>query len=272
MRVQVRHALPLQLDGLPTRRSLRHLDRSRPFERLNLQLRPQRRLRKRDRHHAMQIVAIALEELVRLHIQHNVQIARRPGKLTRLALARVANPRILLHARRHLHQNRVLCLHPRLAFARRARINNQSPRPAAHRAGPRHRKEPLLKSLLAAPATLRTRHRGLALRSARTLAVRARLHPPDRDLLLLAEDRLLELQRQVIPQIASTLTARSPAAAVAAHIEHLAEKIAEDIPQVLSIEALCTAKAAASKRIPPTPILNHTIPIPPILRPLPLIP
>src|SRR5260370_18244668 len=118
----------------------------------------------------MQVVAIALEELVRLHIQHHVQIARGPAKLPGFALALVSNARILLHTRRHLHQDRVLRLNPRLALARRARIDDQRTRTAAHRAGPRHREESLLDSLLPAPAALRTGHRGLTLGPARALA------------------------------------------------------------------------------------------------------
>src|SRR5260370_33728700 len=177
--------------------------------------------------------ARAVKDCVPFNIKQTIQTPRGREKLPRPALARVANPRILLHARRYLHQDRVFRLHPRLALARHARVNDQRSRTAAHRAGPRHRKEPLLEPLLPAAAALRPRHRALALRRARTLAIRARLHPPDRDLLLLAEDRLLQLPRQVVPQLASTLRARGLASACATHVEHLAEQIAKDIPQVL---------------------------------------
>ena len=114
-----------------------------------------------------------------------------------------------------------------------ARIDDQRSRAAADRARPRHGEESLLKPLLPAPAALRAGHGSLALGRARSLAVRAGLHAADRDLLLLAEDRLFELQRQVVAQIASALHARSLAAATAAHVEHLAEQVAEDVAQVL---------------------------------------
>src|SRR6185312_4665590 len=98
---------------------------------------------------------------------------------------------------------------PRLAAAGLAGIDDQRAGSAADRAGPRHREESLLKALLAASAALRTRHRSLALGRARALAVGAGLHAPDGDLLLLAEDRLLELERQVVAQVASALHPRS---------------------------------------------------------------
>ena len=61
-------------------------------------------------------------------------------------------------------------------------------------------------------------------------AVVARLLPADADLLLHAEDRLFKLQRQVVAQVAPALHPRSPPRA--AHVEHLAEQIAEDVAQV----------------------------------------
>ena len=172
--IQVRNPLAPQLELPAALRSLGNLDRLDAFQRLDLKLRPQRRLRKRDRHHAVQVVAVTLEELVSLDVQDHVEIARRPAELPGLALTLVADPRVLLDAGRNLHQDRVLGLDPRLAAARRARIDDQRARSAAHRAGLRHREEALLEPLLAASAALRAGHRLLALRRAASVAVPCR--------------------------------------------------------------------------------------------------
>ena len=51
----------------------------------------------------MQVVAVALEEVVRPDRKHNVQIALGTARAARVAFARVADARSLFHARRHLH-------------------------------------------------------------------------------------------------------------------------------------------------------------------------
>ena len=68
----------------------------------------------------MQVVAIALEELVRLHLEHDVEIAGRSAELAGVAFAAVANARVVFHARRHLHHDLVLARDARFAVARLA--------------------------------------------------------------------------------------------------------------------------------------------------------
>src|SRR6185437_13429892 len=102
--VQVWNALGAQLKGLAALRALGNLQRRRAFEGLNLQLCAQRGLRERDGHHAVQVVAVALKELVRLHAEDHIQIAGRPAEASCFALALVANARVLLDARRNLDE------------------------------------------------------------------------------------------------------------------------------------------------------------------------
>jgi hypothetical protein len=71
------------------------------FERRHLDFRAERGLDETHRHFAKQIVAVALENLVRLDVQHHIQIARRPAAKTRLAISRRAQARTGVHARRN---------------------------------------------------------------------------------------------------------------------------------------------------------------------------
>ena len=59
--------------------AFRNLQHVVAFESGNADFGAQRRLRKRDRNYAVQIVAFALEERMLLHVQHYVQVARRPA-------------------------------------------------------------------------------------------------------------------------------------------------------------------------------------------------
>ena len=72
----------------------------------------------------------------------------------------------------------------------------------------------------------------------------------DADLGLLAKDRLFKGDRHLVAKIASALRARGTAIA-AADIEHLAEKIAEDVADVLRAgEGAAIAADAAHPRVP----------------------
>ena len=75
--VQIRNTAPAHTELFPALRAFRNLQRHRAIDPRNLDLRAQRRLRKADRDHAMQIVSFALKEVVRANREHNVQIAAR---------------------------------------------------------------------------------------------------------------------------------------------------------------------------------------------------
>ena len=103
---------------------------------------------------------------------------------------------------------------------------------AANRAGARNGEEALLESRCPRPphcgqvaGPCRARRRSPALP-----AISMRLMVTVR---LLAEDRLFELERQVVANVAAALCTRGRRA-IAAHVEHLSEKVAEDVAQVRS--------------------------------------
>src|SRR6185437_13096732 len=93
--VQVWNALGAQLERLAALRSLRNLQSRGPLQRLDLKLCAQRRLWERDRHHAVQVVAVALKELMRLDAEDHIQIAHGSAEASCFALALVANARVL---------------------------------------------------------------------------------------------------------------------------------------------------------------------------------
>ena len=68
-------------------RALGQVDLGLAGERRHLDAAAERGRRHRHRHRAMQIVAVALEDLVRLDAQLDVQVARRPAVGSRLAIA-----------------------------------------------------------------------------------------------------------------------------------------------------------------------------------------
>mmetsp|Transcript_8074 Transcript_8074/g.15670 ORF Transcript_8074/g.15670 Transcript_8074/m.15670 type:complete len:339 (-) Transcript_8074:288-1304(-) len=112
-----------QLDfGLATQR--RHLDRA-----------AQRRSDHRHRHRAVQVVAIALEDVVLLDPDLDVEIAARPAVDAGLAIARGADAHALVDAGRDLDLQRLGLLDLALAVAGHAGVGNDLAAAVAVRAG-----------------------------------------------------------------------------------------------------------------------------------------
>src|SRR5262249_34851363 len=152
---------------------------------------------------------VAAEERVLLHADDHVQVARRPARGSRLALARDPELAARVDARRDLHVQ--LALHGQLSLAAAvlARVRDDAAGPAAAPAGAGDAEEPLLERDLAA-ASARGAGRGLGARGrARAVADRAVLGPWDLQRGLGAESRLLERQLEVVAQVGPA--ARPPA-------------------------------------------------------------
>src|SRR5580698_6007466 len=66
-----------------------------------------------------------------LHVQHDVQISRRPPELSDLARARKADSRPVLNSRGNFRVDRALPEYAPLASTLRARIGNHAARPLA---------------------------------------------------------------------------------------------------------------------------------------------
>src|SRR5262249_28018921 len=116
----------------------------------------------RDRHAAMQVRAVALEELMRRERKENVEVAVRPAAHAGLALAGEANARAVLDARRHAHRERALAHDAAGARAARTWIVDHLTASLARHTGALEREEALLVAHLAGAAAGRA---GLRLRA-----------------------------------------------------------------------------------------------------------
>src|ERR1700744_2072744 len=161
----------------------------------------------------MQIVPLALEVRMRLHCQHNVEIACIAAVAARIAFPLVADARAIFHASRNLHLDGVLLLHAPFTDAGVARFDDHLAGSAADGTGACDGEETLLEAHLPAAGALLANRRRLALRGTGAAGPPADAHALERDRRLLAEARLLELDRQVVADIAATLCARCPPAA-----------------------------------------------------------
>ena len=168
---------------------------------------------------------------MRRHVEHHVEIARRPAAAPVLALAREAQSRAAVDARRDAHLDLAPLLDLSPAAALRAGVLDHAPRAAAARAGPRQGEESLGEAHLAAPAAAGAGHRLGAAPAAAAAARRAALEARDVERLFVSERRLLESDLEVVAQVGSGR--RSPGAPPrAAEQVAEAEEVAQDVAEI----------------------------------------
>src|SRR5690606_6419629 len=105
-------------------RAFGQLDLGRAGERGNLDDAAERGGRHRHGHLAVQVVAVALEDIVLLHADLDVEIARRPSIDSRLAVAARTDAHAVVDAGRDLHLQRLAFLHAADAVAGRAGVGD----------------------------------------------------------------------------------------------------------------------------------------------------
>src|SRR5208283_3297983 len=142
--VEMGHALRAKTKFLPALCAFRNLQHGRTFERGYLHLGAERRLRERDGQDAMQVIAIALEELVRLDREHDVQIAGGSAEATGIALALIADARSLFDSCRNADVDHVLALDATISAAHAAGIRDHRACASACVAGPGNGEKALL--------------------------------------------------------------------------------------------------------------------------------
>src|SRR6516162_7728458 len=130
------HALAAQPE-LPSRlRPLRDADPGLPaVERPDHELSAERSLDHRDRHPAVEIGAVALENRMRLDREKDIEIAGRPAAQSRLSLAAEPNPRPVLDAGGNVDRKRPLSRYAAGAPAHVARTVDRLSAPVTGRAG-----------------------------------------------------------------------------------------------------------------------------------------
>src|ERR1035438_990196 len=189
--VHVGNAAPADAQLLAALRTLGNLEGDRAVDAGHLNLSAQRCLWKADGYDAVQVLAIALEEVVSADGEHDIQIAAGTARAARVAFAGAADAGSMLDARRHFDIQRAFGADARLTSAGLAGIANNRAPTAASAAGAGHGEETLLIANLA-PALALGAGRGAAAGGAATaLAVLAGLKAAYLDLGVHTEKRVL---------------------------------------------------------------------------------
>src|SRR5208283_2800908 len=217
------------------------------FKRRDHNLDAQGSLRKRNRNHAVQVVALAFKEGVLLDMQDNIQVTGWPAERARLTQTVETNSGAVLHSRRDIGFDRARAQQAPFAFALREGIGDYTARALAGWAGSSDAKKALLIPDLPSAITRPAIDWRFAGRCAVSAAPVAGLMAAHIHLLVGAEDRLIEFKVQVFAKIGSTLGAAPTTAALAEHLPET-EDVTEDVAKILEdggIESSRTSAAAA---------------------------
>jgi hypothetical protein len=152
--VEVRHTAAANAHLLATLHALGNSEGHRAINTGNLDLRAQCCLRKADWNHAVQVVALALKQIVGANGEHDVEVAARAARSTGVAFARIANAGSIFNAARHLDVQFELAGDAGLAATGLAWIADDRAGTAARAAGAGHGEESLLIPKLAAALAL----------------------------------------------------------------------------------------------------------------------
>src|SRR5688572_23477012 len=201
----------------------------------------ERRSRHGERHAAMDVGAVALEQAVLLDREEDVEVPRWRRAQSGFALAGEADAGAVLDAGGDRHLQRLVLGGAALAVAGRARLLDHLAEAAAGRAGPLDGEEALGRAHLAVAAAGRAVDRLGALLAAGAVARRARLGAGHADGRLLAGERFLERDLHVVAQV----TAARPALAAAPPAHELAEHLVEDVGEARGGEIEAGRAAAA---------------------------
>src|SRR5690606_21102579 len=196
----------------------------------------QRRLRDADRHFAVQVVAIAVEDRMLAHAHFHIEVARRGARGAGLAFATQADAVAAVHAGGNLDRQDLLVLDPARAMTLAAWAADHLAASATFRAALLHGENAALEPHLAVPVAGAA---GLDLAVFRTAAVAVAALGQGRDLdaLLDAGHGLFQVQ---LHHIADVRTAPRAAATTAGATETGAEDVAEDVPHARGRPAAST--------------------------------
>src|SRR6185436_516543 len=214
LRAQHRHALALETELLAGLGALRHLDpRLAAVDGRHVDVPAERCRRHGDGHSAENVGAVALEELVRLDRQEDIEVAGRPAAHAGLALAGEANARAVLDARRDVDRQRAFAHHAARAAAGAARVVDDLAASLAGGAGALDGEEALAGAHLAGARAGRA---GRGLGAGLGAAAGAGLAGDaggDADLRRLAGERLGQRNLHVVAQVGTALAPGALAAA-----------------------------------------------------------
>jgi hypothetical protein len=165
-----------------------------------------------NRELAVEIVAFAMEERVLLHVNNDVEVARRATLAAVLALAVQAEPLPGRDTRGNLDGQRALAADPSGAATGLARLGDRLSRPAAVRARSRDGQKTLLITELAGTAALGARFGPGARGGSGARTGFARLLARNLNRRFRPGCRFLERDFEVVPQVGAALRTTAPAA------------------------------------------------------------
>jgi hypothetical protein len=232
-------ALAAQAKLLAGLRAVGNVDGGLAVERRHLDLAAQRGGGKADRHHAVQIVAVALEDVVLFQTNLDEQIARRPAVGARLAVAGRPDAHAVVNAGGNLHFQRFLVLDLALTVAHTARVLDELAGAAAMRAGLLHAEKALAHlhhTLAVAGAAGGGAGAGLG---ARAVAGVALVPAGDADLRVLSRGGFFQRDFHRVAQVGAAVHLLTAAPATL-----LAEDVAKDVAKRLGKTAKAFRPAA----------------------------
>src|SRR5690606_21172393 len=209
----------------------------------------QGRHRHRHRHRDQQVQVVAFEQLMGLHRQEDIEVAARPAALSRLALARQADARTVVDARRNLEAELAGLADLAVAPAGGAGVGDHLARAAAAGAGALDLEEAV--GLTHAPGAAAGGADGRlgARLGARAVADLTAHQGRDGDLDLGALIGLLKRDLQVVAQVRAAARPVVLASAAAPAAEGVPEGVAEDLGE--DVVDVVEARAALAERVAP---------------------
>src|SRR4249919_213131 len=236
------HAAIAHAEHLATLRFGGHAQFDLAAQRRNADRVAQRRLRDAHRYFAMQVVAVALEDLVRAHAHFDEQIARRRARRAGFAFALQAHAIAVVHAGGDLHREDFLLLQAALPHARLARVLDDLAAPGAMRARLLHLEDAALHAHLAAAMARRAGLQFTVFRSGAGAMLagheRGHFHA-----LVDAGHRFFEIQLHHVADVGAA--ARTATCTTA---ENVAEDVPEDVAHVGVTGTAATAAHAVVER------------------------
>ena len=232
MTVQHRHTFAANAHSSARLHSLGDFQSMLAFEGGDANLGPERGLAERNWNHAVQIGAFALKERVLFDVQDHIKITRRPTESSGFTQASETDAGAVFHTRGNLGLDRSVPQNPPLSLALGARIGDDAANALTGGTRAGHTEESLLVAHLSASRAGAASDRSLTRTGARTAAIFAGLMAADGNLGVLAEDRLLELQRDVLPQVRTTLGPSAPTRTSAKKITET-EEVSENLAEVV---------------------------------------
>src|SRR5690606_36469984 len=194
-----------------------------------------------DGHIAIQVTAIAVEQVVLAHTDLYVQITGRASHRAGLTFARQTNPITSIHTRRDFHRQRFGFFFHATAMTAAARVFNNGALTTTARAGLLYSKKALLHTDLPLPMTGGAGFRLGAGFGASAVAGITSRQGWNTDFLLHPTHRFFQRQLHGVAQIGTALRATTRAATTAA-----AENITKDITENIAAAAAGTSAEAAA--------------------------